>query len=184
MEYENGMETSRQSRPSSRQLHRRLYSRTQETLVRNTTNDAAFSLTDLILDRIVKILVCNWVYSNQKRSVGAEVDVCNRNDKSWYLLESKKSSKRISTSIDIASIIIMVVTVSNLHVYPIKSCAPLADPTQATVTPTGFTNDRLAQVIDETGKYCTPRDKKYAELFRVQPSIEGGKLTLRNVQLL
>lgn len=68
-------------------------------------------------------------------------------------------------------------TVAELNVYPIKSCAETTVPT-AFATEHGFKNDRIAQVVDKTGMYCTPRDKDNAKLFHVKPELEDGVLTL------
>ena len=69
-----------------------------------------------------------------------------------------------------------VPTVFDLKIYPIKSCAPITLD-EACATETGFKYDRMAQVSSE-GSYCTPRDKKYAKLFHIKPSIEKNVLSL------
>jgi uncharacterized protein YcbX len=70
------------------------------------------------------------------------------------------------------------VTVSELYVYPIKSCAELSLDT-ATPTPRGFEGDRIAQVTDKDGKYCTPRDKDKAKLFHVQVELWGDSMIVK-----
>lgn len=67
--------------------------------------------------------------------------------------------------------------VSEIHVYPIKSCA------QSTLdcaipTPQGFEGDRMLQVTDGNGKYCTPRDPDKAKLFQISVELWGDGLTL------
>ena len=59
------------------------------------------------------------------------------------------------------------IVVADLVVYPIKSCAGTSVVT-ATPTVRGFQGDRVAQVTDANGKYCTPRDKGKEKLFHVQ----------------
>lgn len=70
-------------------------------------------------------------------------------------------------------------TVSELNVYPIKSCAEISVD-HATTTRRGFKGDRVAQVTDKDGVYCTPRDKEKEKLFHVKPEIlnDGKKLRL------
>lgn len=70
-------------------------------------------------------------------------------------------------------------TVSELNVYPIKSCAEISVD-HATTTRRGFEGDRTVQVIDKDGVYCTPRDKDKEKLFHVQPEVldDGKKLRL------
>eukprot|EP00242_Pyramimonas_sp_CCMP2087_P015780 CAMPEP_0198209092 /NCGR_PEP_ID=MMETSP1445-20131203/12405_1 /TAXON_ID=36898 /ORGANISM="Pyramimonas sp., Strain CCMP2087" /LENGTH=334 /DNA_ID=CAMNT_0043882727 /DNA_START=111 /DNA_END=1112 /DNA_ORIENTATION=- len=68
-------------------------------------------------------------------------------------------------------------TVSELNIYPIKSCANIRVK-EAIATELGFENDRIAQVSDQNGKYCTPREKKYAKLFHVKPTLKQNKLVL------
>lgn len=62
-------------------------------------------------------------------------------------------------------------TVTDLKIYPIKSCGAITLE-EANATETGFENDRLAQVSDADGKYCTPRDKKYEKLFQIQTKLK------------
>lgn len=67
------------------------------------------------------------------------------------------------------------VTVSELVIYPIKSCRDLTVDT-ATPTPRGFDGDRVAQLTDADGKYCTPRDPDKAKLFHVAVEIWGDNV--------
>ena len=69
------------------------------------------------------------------------------------------------------------VTVDELNVYPIKSCAELSLDA-ATPTARGFEGDRMAQVTDKNGKYCTPRDPDKAKLFHVKAEVWGDALLL------
>lgn len=62
------------------------------------------------------------------------------------------------------------VKISELHIYPIKSCAEQSVDT-ATATETGFVGDRVAMVVDKDGKCCTPRDSS-SHLFHVTPTID------------
>ena len=65
------------------------------------------------------------------------------------------------------------IVVAQLCVYPIKSCAEVSVP-RATPTPTGFVGDRIVQVTDAKGKYCTPRDKDKVKLFHVQVAVSSS----------
>ena len=69
--------------------------------------------------------------------------------------------------------------VSSIFIYPVKSCAEISLNT-STATAQGFENDRVFQVSETKGdaSYCTPRDKKYAKLFHVQPQIANDTSTL------
>mmetsp|Transcript_19154 Transcript_19154/g.30008 ORF Transcript_19154/g.30008 Transcript_19154/m.30008 type:complete len:405 (+) Transcript_19154:170-1384(+) len=75
-------------------------------------------------------------------------------------------------------------TVRELNIYPIKSCSEIPVD-NAAVTPIGFRNDRIFQVVSKVnGKwcYCTPREKRFAKLFQITPILvvdrEGIKLKL------
>jgi uncharacterized protein YcbX len=70
------------------------------------------------------------------------------------------------------------VSISELYLYPIKSCAELSVDA-ATPTPRGFQGDRIAQVTDKDGRYCTPRDRDKAKLFHVQAELWGDSLVLK-----
>lgn len=63
------------------------------------------------------------------------------------------------------------VAVTQLNIYPIKSCAEVSLQVAKT-TPRGFENDRVAQVIDKNNIFCTPRDPKNAKLFHVTPKLD------------
>lgn len=69
--------------------------------------------------------------------------------------------------------------VSELNVYPVKSCAEISVG-HAAATRRGFEGDRAAQVTDKDGMYCTPRDVGKEKLFHVKPELldDGKKLRL------
>mmetsp|Transcript_65274 Transcript_65274/g.123652 ORF Transcript_65274/g.123652 Transcript_65274/m.123652 type:complete len:347 (+) Transcript_65274:37-1077(+) len=56
--------------------------------------------------------------------------------------------------------------VTDLLIYPIKSCAEIRREI-AVVGARGFEGDRVLQVTDSDGKFCTPRDKDKVRLFHV-----------------
>jgi uncharacterized protein len=60
--------------------------------------------------------------------------------------------------------------VSELNIYPIKSCAEQVVES-AVVTPRGFRGDRIAMVVDSNNVCCTSRDVDKVKLFHVQPKI-------------
>jgi uncharacterized protein YcbX len=60
--------------------------------------------------------------------------------------------------------------VTELIIYPIKSCAPMKVQS-ALVTEIGFLYDRFIQVSDSNGNYLTPRDKQNEKLFHIKPII-------------
>ena len=61
---------------------------------------------------------------------------------------------------------------STLHVYPVKSCAPLA-PAQAVVEALGLAGDRRWMVVDAAGKFMSARKWPRMLLVRAQP-VDGG----------
>ena len=67
------------------------------------------------------------------------------------------------------------VRVQDLFIYPLKSGAELRLDT-AIPTPTGFENDRIFQVVDKDGNYCTPRDPKNVQLFHITSQLCGDKI--------
>ena len=71
------------------------------------------------------------------------------------------------------------ITVTELYIYPVKSCGEVSLDT-ATPTLTGLEGDRICQVTDENGTYCTSRDKDKAKLFHVQADIWGSSLVLKS----
>ena len=72
------------------------------------------------------------------------------------------------------------VSVRELYVYPIKSCAEI-QVNSAKVTPIGFEHDRIMQVVSRVEMkesptepdlgVCTPREMKNEKLFHVQPTL-------------
>jgi uncharacterized protein len=66
------------------------------------------------------------------------------------------------------------IKVSELNIYPIKSCAEQRV-SEAVVTPRGFEGDRIAMVVDANGKCCTSRDKDKAKLFHVHVDLDADK---------
>jgi uncharacterized protein YcbX len=80
----------------------------------------------------------------------------------------------MATMIFIVSRVPRKKVVSQLNVYPIKSCGPMGVKS-AKVTARGFSYDRFAQVSDSEGNYLTPRDKANARLFHVRPTIVNDK---------
>ena len=63
--------------------------------------------------------------------------------------------------------------VSELTIYPIKSCGPMGI-SSATVTATGFSHDRFAQISDSEGECLTPRGTANARLFHIRPTLVAG----------
>jgi len=71
------------------------------------------------------------------------------------------------------------ITVTALNIYPVKSCRELSVDA-AVPTPRGFAGDRIAQVTDANGKFCTPRAPDKVKLFHVQAEVWGDdRLILR-----
>ncbi len=66
-------------------------------------------------------------------------------------------------------------TLSALHIYPLKSCAPLTLDT-ASVEARGLTNDRRWMVVDANGKFVTGREQSRLTLIRARP--DGTALLL------
>ena len=70
----------------------------------------------------------------------------------------------------------MAATLASIHVYPLKSCAPLAR-TSAQVQARGLEHDRRWMVVDAKGKFLTGRQHPRLTLIRAEP--EGVALHLR-----
>ncbi len=66
----------------------------------------------------------------------------------------------------------MSALLSTLHVYPVKSCAPLT-PAEAEVEPRGLAGDRRWMVVDANGKFMSARKWPRMLLVRAQP-VDGG----------
>jgi uncharacterized protein len=62
----------------------------------------------------------------------------------------------------------MSITLASVHIYPLKSCAPLALE-QASVQPRGLINDRRWMVVDTNGKFLTGREQPRLTLIRAVP---------------
>ena len=62
------------------------------------------------------------------------------------------------------------IRVSQLCIYPVKSCAEQEIDT-GKVTLSGFQGDRVAMIVDKDGKCATSRDKDNAKLFFMRASI-------------
>jgi uncharacterized protein YcbX len=67
-------------------------------------------------------------------------------------------------------------TLSAIHVYPIKSCAPLTL-AEATVEARGLAGDRRWMVVDAAAKFVTGRRQPRLTLIRALPDDEGLALT-------
>jgi uncharacterized protein YcbX len=68
------------------------------------------------------------------------------------------------------------VTVAELHIYPVKSCAGLALP-QVVLAATGFAQDRQWMLVDADGEFVTQRE--HARMALLQPALGAdGALTL------
>ncbi len=70
----------------------------------------------------------------------------------------------------------MSATLSALHVFPIKSCAPLACD-EAEVEARGLAGDRRWLVVDAHGRFITGRQKPRLTLIRAQPIAGGVRLS-------
>jgi hypothetical protein len=67
-------------------------------------------------------------------------------------------------------------SISQLNVYPIKSCAGIARET-VRLTPYGLEHDRNWMVIDAQGRFVTQRT--HASLARIQPALDSDELEVR-----
>lgn len=70
----------------------------------------------------------------------------------------------------------MPATLASIHIYPLKSCAPLAL-NSAHVEARGLEHDRRWMVVDERGKFVTGRQHPRLTLIRANP--DGNALLLR-----
>ncbi len=82
----------------------------------------------------------------------------------------------IATTLYLFSKLPRKVIVSELNIYPIKSCGAMQVPS-AEVTPNGFAYDRFAQASDSKGNFLTPRDEANARLFHVNPTVLKDETT-------
>jgi len=69
----------------------------------------------------------------------------------------------------------MTLTLATLHVFPVKSCAPLA-PARAEVTARGLAGDREWMLVDDEGRFVTGRQFPRTVLLRAQPTPTGLRL--------
>ncbi|HNR91431.1 MAG TPA: MOSC domain-containing protein [Dokdonella sp.] len=63
-------------------------------------------------------------------------------------------------------------TLTALHVFPLKSCAPLS-PAEAEVEARGLVADRRWMVVDESGRFLTARKLPRLVLLRARAAAEG-----------
>lgn len=71
----------------------------------------------------------------------------------------------------------MTAILASIHIYPLKSCAPLALDS-ARVQPRGLEHDRRWMVTDANGKFLTGRQHPHLTLIRAEPD-DGGTVRLR-----
>lgn len=70
----------------------------------------------------------------------------------------------------------MNATLSTIHIYPVKSCAPLTLE-EAQVEPRGLAGDRRWMLVDTDGKFITGR--KYPRLTLIRAQSDGNALHLQ-----
>jgi uncharacterized protein YcbX len=70
----------------------------------------------------------------------------------------------------------IMVQVTGLHIYPVKSCRGIAL-TQARLTETGFEHDREWLVITPEGRFLTQRERP--QLAQIETAISNDQLVLR-----
>ena len=73
----------------------------------------------------------------------------------------------------------MTLVVSELFIYPIKSCAGVAV-SAAEAKPRGFAGDRRWMLVDENGVFLTQRGE--AAMCLLQPAYEDGNLVVHHTQ--
>lgn len=69
-----------------------------------------------------------------------------------------------------------MVAITDLHIYPVKSCAPIRL-TQADLWETGLAFDRFWMLVDAGGTFMTQRS--HPQMARIQPSLRFGQLRLQ-----
>jgi len=74
-------------------------------------------------------------------------------------------------------------TLSALHVYPVKSCAPLS-PDRAEVGARGLDGDRRWMLVDEQARFVTGRQVPRLVLLRATPLASGLRLEFPDAQPL
>ncbi|MGH8123041.1 MAG: MOSC domain-containing protein [Rudaea sp.] len=67
----------------------------------------------------------------------------------------------------------MGATLASIHIYPLKSCAPLAL-NQAQVEARGLAGDRRWMVVDGEGKFLSGREQPRLTLIRAQPGADDA----------
>ena len=70
----------------------------------------------------------------------------------------------------------MNATLSTIHIYPVKSCAPMTLD-DAQIEPRGLVGDRRWMLIDANGKFITGR--KYPQLTLIRAQYDGSALHLQ-----
>ena len=66
----------------------------------------------------------------------------------------------------------MSITLTGLHLYPIKSCAALSPP-QAMVEARGLAGDRRWMIVDGQNRFVTGREHPRLVLIRAEPVLQG-----------
>jgi uncharacterized protein len=74
-------------------------------------------------------------------------------------------------------------TLSRIHIFPIKSCAPML-PGHAEVESRGLRDDRRWMIVDASGKFVTARKQPRLVLIRATFSGEGLKLEAPGMPIL
>lgn len=77
----------------------------------------------------------------------------------------------------------MAPTLSAIHVYPIKSCAPLTL-ASATVEDRGFAGDRRWMIVDANARFVTGREQPRLTLIRALPDGDGWALSAPGMPVL
>jgi uncharacterized protein YcbX len=77
----------------------------------------------------------------------------------------------------------MPATLASIHIYPLKSCAPLACDV-ATVEPRGLARDRRWMVVDAQGKFLTGRQLPRLTLVTATPTTDGLLLNATDMPAL
>jgi uncharacterized protein YcbX len=72
---------------------------------------------------------------------------------------------------------------SALHIYPVKSCAPLAQEV-AQVLPRGLAGDRRWMIVDPSGRFVTGRQQPRLTLIRAEPVECGLRLSAPGLETL
>ncbi|MGH8040662.1 MAG: MOSC domain-containing protein [Rudaea sp.] len=70
----------------------------------------------------------------------------------------------------------MSATLASIHIYPLKSCSPLALE-DAVIGKRGIDHDRRWMAVDATGKFLTGRQYPRLTLIRAEPDDDGLRLS-------